>query len=42
MSLSTNEKTSFMTKEQRAAKIRKMEREYERDLLRAKREDRIQ
>ena len=39
-SLSTQEKASLLTKEQRKEKIRRMEREYERDLLRAKREDR--
>ena len=40
MSLTTHEKASFLSKEQRAEKIRQMEKEYERDLLRAKRDDR--
>ena len=40
MSLTTEEKASFLSKEQRMNRIKKMEREYERDLLRAKRQDR--
>ena len=40
MSLTTEEKASILTDEQRAARIARMEREYERDMLRAKRQDR--
>ena len=40
MTLTTEEKSSFLTPEQRQIKINRMEREYERDLLRYKRQDR--
>ena len=40
LSLTTTEKGSILTKEQRQQKIKKMEREYERQLLQAKRHDR--
>ena len=40
MSLTTDEKSSVLTEEQRKQRIKRLEREYERDLLRAVRQDR--